>query len=74
VTGKEVTYQQVGLREVGGNLTEEMKEELEESVDSMNEYTYFGPTGRKDLEWTLEQMDERPGTWEEFVRKHEPWF
>jgi hypothetical protein len=40
------------------------------------EFSYFGSTGKKDLKWTLEQMmgNKKPATWEEFMRKNEPWF
>lgn len=74
VTGKQVTYEKVGLAEAGTNLTEEMLEELKGSVGSMDDFGYFGSTGQKDLEWTLEQLEEEPGTWENFVRRHVPWF
>ena len=40
----------------------------------MSEWEYFGPTGLKDLEWTLGEMEERPTTWEEFVVREGPWF
>lgn len=74
VTGKHVTYEQVGLEEAIANLTEGMKEELKGSKSAMDEYGYFGLTGQNDLEWTLKQMEEEPTTWENFVRRHEPWF
>jgi hypothetical protein len=53
-----------------------MKKGLKKKDRASEEFSYFGPTGRKDLEWTLKQMmgNEKPTTWEEFVRKNEPWF
>jgi NmrA-like family len=38
------------------------------------EWGYFGPTGQKDLEWTLAQMDEQPTTWKQFLEANGPWF
>lgn len=55
-------------------MTEEMKEELKGSIGGMDEYGYFGWTGQDDLKWTLEQMEEEPVTWEDFVRRNTPWF
>jgi hypothetical protein len=76
VTGKKVVYRQVESAIANENLTCEMKEGLKGKERPSEEFSYFGPTGRKDLEWTLKQMigDEKPTTWEEFVRKNEPWF
>jgi hypothetical protein len=77
VTGRAVTYRQVESAIANENLTDEMKDGLK-GKDRVTEveFSYFGPTGRKDLKWTLEQMigNEKPTTWEEFVRKNEPWF
>ncbi|KAE8396146.1 NmrA family transcriptional regulator [Aspergillus alliaceus] len=38
------------------------------------EWGYYGPTGQKDLEWTLEQVDEKLATWREFLEANGPWF
>jgi hypothetical protein len=76
VTGKKVIYRQVESAIANENLTDEMKEGLKGKDRASEEFSYFGPTGRKDLEWTLEQMmgNEKPITWEEFVLRNEPWF
>lgn len=39
----------------------------------MTKYTYYGPTDKYVLAWTLEQMTGRLTTWEEFVRDNDPW-
>jgi hypothetical protein len=75
VTGKKVTYQQaIDVNQAKGNLTKEMHKVLKESRGLISKYSYFGPNGRQDLEWTLAQMTETPNIWEDFVRANEPWF
>jgi len=74
ITGKKVTYTQVGADQAKDNLTAEMRRELKKSVGLINDYYYFGPTGRDDLKWTLVQLKEAPNTWERFVKANEPWF
>lgn len=68
-----MTYEQVGAKEVMKNLPEGMQEELK-GLGAMDTYGYFGLSGQKELDWTLEQVGEELGTWEDFVRRHEPWF
>jgi hypothetical protein len=76
VTGRTVTYRQVESAIANENLTDEMMEELKGKDRAREEFSYFGPTGGKDLESTLKQMmkNENPTSWEEFVLKNEPWF
>ena len=75
VTGKKVTYEQISdVNQGKSNLTEEMRKVLKESRGLISKYSYFGPTGKKDLDWTLAQMTDAPTSWEEFVRANEPWF
>jgi hypothetical protein len=74
VTGVKVTYEQIGPGEKQGALTDEMHEQLKKSLGLINVWGYFGEKGRDDLDWTLKQMDEKPNTWEEFVRMNRPWF
>lgn len=38
------------------------------------ESIYYGPGGRKAMEWTLAQMEDTPSTWESFVERSGPWF
>ncbi|TVY28036.1 NmrA-like family domain-containing protein [Lachnellula hyalina] len=74
ITGKKVTYAQVGADQARGNLTAEMQRKLKKSVGLIDDYSYFGPTGREDLKWTLDQLTDAPNTWESFVNANEPWF
>ena len=75
MTGKNVTYKQVP---VGGadrpGMPPSMVEALKEAGGLIRDYEYFGETGRADLEWTLEQMEEKPRGWREFVEQEGPWF
>ena len=52
----------------------EIVEVLKEIKGFMEEMELFGPTGRKDLEWTLAQLKDKPTTWESFVEANGPWF
>lgn len=75
VTGIKVTYEQIGSAEKQGALTDEMHQQLKKSLGLINIWGYFGKTGRKDLDWTLEQMSEMPTSWEEFVSGNKGhWF
>ena len=74
VTGKKVVFTQRTGGASMGALTPEMVESLKESNGLIGDYSYYGPTGKKDLEWTLAQMNEEVTSWEEFVRANEPWF
>ncbi|KAL9593035.1 MAG: hypothetical protein Q9219_007693, partial [cf. Caloplaca sp. 3 TL-2023] len=72
ITGKRITFLQNHSEELG--LPPEMAKMLSEGAKLVNDYQYYGPTGRKALDWTLSQMDDKPGTWENFVKANEPWF
>ena len=74
VTGKEVIFAQGGGGASVGALTPEMVEALKEMTGLLDDYSYYGPTGKKDLEWTLAQLNEELTSWEDFVRANEPWF
>ena len=74
VTGKSVKFAAKEPGTGGDNLTEEMVKMMKEADGLITEYHYYGPTGEDDLKWTLEQIEEPLTTWEEFVRKNEPWF
>ncbi|KAH7393167.1 hypothetical protein BKA64DRAFT_755184 [Cadophora sp. MPI-SDFR-AT-0126] len=75
VTGKTVTYSTASPDEmVSDAMTLEMRAELKKSADLINEFSYFGPTGQADMEWTQNQLTDRLTTWEEFVKANEPWF
>jgi hypothetical protein len=72
VTSKIVRFHQTGDGAEHSTLSEEQRSALKKSKGLITKYSYFGATGKKDLEWTLEQMIEKPTTWEEFVKKNEP--
>jgi len=74
VTRKKVEVHTAGSGDEYEMLSEEQKKETTNARDLIIEFGYFGPSGRDDLAWTLEQLMEKPTTWEEFVRDHEPWF
>ena len=75
VTGKKVTYKQVpvGSADLPG-MPPHMAEALKEIGGLIRDYGYYGETGREDLKWTLEQMEEKPKSWREFVEDAGPWF
>jgi hypothetical protein len=73
VLGRKVSFVQDEPEWVKTNLTEEMREQLKKALGLMDIYSYFGPTGKKDLEWTLAQMDEKPTSWEDFLKVNGPW-
>lgn len=74
VTGRKVAFVQIPGGTTMGNLSPEMVRTLKESSGLMKDYSYYGTSGPKNLEWTLEQTEEKPTTWEEFVRANQPWF
>lgn len=74
MTGKQVTYEQIDLEKKQGTLTEEMHQQLKKSRGLINVWGYFGPKGKDHLQWTLAQLEEKPKTWEDFVRDNGPWF
>ena len=74
VTGKKVIFAQRTGGAPTGALSAEMVKSLKESNGLVGDYSYYGPTGKKDLEWTLAQMEEKPTSWEGFVSANEPWF
>lgn len=74
VTGKQVSYSSMDYDASVGSITPEMRAELKKSTGLMDDYSYYGPTGKKDLEWTHAQVKDKLTTWEEFVQANEPWF
>lgn len=70
--GREVKY--VHAESSGVGIPPEILEALEELNGFMEEVQYYGPTGPEDLKWTLEQIKEKPTTWEKFVEANGPWF
>ena len=74
ITGKKVTFVQIPSGTSSSSLPPAMMAMVKESAGLITEYSYYGPTGMKDLEWTLAQMEDAPGSWEDFVQANEPWF
>lgn len=75
-----VTHKQVGFKQIAPGstrsaaFTPEMQEMLAHAAGLMTDYEYYGPSGREDLRWTLEQVSDGLTTWETFVQREEPWF
>ena len=67
VTGRKLVF--VQSEHSMPNLTEEMRETMTEAAGLMSEWEYYGPSGRKDIEWTLNQLKQKPNSWEDFVRR-----
>ena len=74
LTGSTVIFAQKTGGDPMSALSPEMVQSLKESAGLMSDYLYYGPTGKRDLEWTLAQMQEKPTGWDEFVEANEPWF
>lgn len=74
VTGKRVIFERRAGGAPTGGLSPEMVRSLKESSGLISDYSYYGPTGEKDLQWTLAQMKEETTSWEDFVEENEPWF
>lgn len=77
ITGKRVDFIQVAPgASKSPVMTPEMMEVSKKAKGLIKDWSYYGPTGRDDLEWTLRQIDESEvlTSWEEFVRRNEPWF
>ncbi|KAL8953918.1 MAG: hypothetical protein Q9222_000205 [Ikaeria aurantiellina] len=74
VTGKEMRYSQTSDGEFGLDIPPEVSKVMKNSAGLIDEYVYYGPTGKQDLEWTLAQVKDQPNTWETFVNANEPWF
>jgi hypothetical protein len=72
ITGKAITYSMIHPEDMA--LPLEMVADMKKGADQMNIYSYFGPTGPADLEWTQVQLKDKLTTWEEFVKANEPWF
>ncbi|KAL8841788.1 MAG: hypothetical protein Q9170_000821 [Blastenia crenularia] len=72
VTGKDLKF--VQATSGGSGLPSEVLKMLKGGAGLIDDYQYYGPTGQKDLQWTLAQMDDAPTTWEKFVEVNKPWF
>ena len=74
VTGQKVIFTHRSDGASMGGLPPYMAKSLTAGSGLIGDYSYYGPTGKKDLEWTLAQMNEEVTSWEDFVRANEPWF
>jgi hypothetical protein len=72
VTGKEVV--QIKGGSAVGALPSESGALLGKIRGLISVYAYFGPTGQSDLDWTLQQLKDKPTSWEQFVEDYQPWF
>jgi hypothetical protein len=72
VTGKLVVQRKGGS--VLGGLPAEVGAMLSKIKGLITTYAYFGPTGQGDLDWTLQQLKDKPTSWEQFVEDYQPWF
>lgn len=57
VTGKKVTFVQIPGGTTKGSLPPEMMRILKESSGLVKDYEYYGPTGEREVQWTLEQIE-----------------
>ncbi len=75
VTGKKVVFDERVDWISGGGTATVMKDALEKSLGKTGKANgYFGVEGEEGVKWTLEQVGEKLTTWEEFVKRSEPWF
>ncbi|KIW17658.1 hypothetical protein PV08_04853 [Exophiala spinifera] len=68
VTGTPVVYDDAVS---DNNMNEAVKASLKNRNRSLG---YYGAKGDEGIEWTLQQVKEKLTTWEEFVKRGEPWF
>ena len=59
---KKVTFVQIPGGTTKGSLPPEMMRILKESLGLIKDYEYYGPTGGRELQWTLEQIEGKAGT------------
>jgi hypothetical protein len=57
-----------------GGSTAEQRDDSEIGKAVEKDSHYYGVGSKEELDWTLAQMEEKPGSWENFVKTHEPWF
>lgn len=76
VSGRQVRL--ITEEEIPTVIDDPFHQKMARAMPLLTEYGYYGPTGPKDLEWTLAQMDEgkdgRLTSWEDFLVRHGPWF
>ncbi|KAH8698471.1 NmrA-like family-domain-containing protein [Talaromyces proteolyticus] len=72
VSGKQVVLPSIS--EIPLLTDDPIKQKVSQAPTMLSEWSYYGPTGQKDLEWTLEQVDEKLTTWREFLEANGPWF
>ncbi|KAH8649848.1 hypothetical protein BX600DRAFT_502226 [Xylariales sp. PMI_506] len=74
VTGKTVRLQSVTDGTEHSTMPEEQRRELKKAGGLITKYSYYGPSGKADLAWTLEQLAQPPTSWERFLQDFQPWF
>ena len=74
VTGRKLIYVDVkSPEEMNKAMPPEMAKVLADLRGVLIEYGLFGPSGKKDLTWTHAQLKDSLTSWEEFVRRDNPW-
>ncbi|KIW42565.1 uncharacterized protein PV06_06104 [Exophiala oligosperma] len=70
-TGTKIVYDEQVDAIAESDMGEAVKESLKNRDRSQG---YYGPEGDEGIDWTLAQIQEKLTTWEEFVKRNEPWF
>ncbi|CAF9908889.1 MAG: hypothetical protein HETSPECPRED_008760 [Heterodermia speciosa] len=69
VSGKKATYQALPDEVFKGFLPPLMAEELTETLIFMREYAYYGPEAEEGVKQSLQILDQKPTTLEQFFQK-----
>ncbi|KAF4964238.1 hypothetical protein FSARC_7792 [Fusarium sarcochroum] len=74
VTGSTVKLRVPENGDKHAGFSEQPKHEGVNATAHINQYGYFGPSGKDNLSWTISRLTEQLTSWEDFVREHQPWF
>ena len=74
VTGKNVNFKQVDAMDLGDSVPEAIKLVMKDSSGLISDHSFYGPKGQEDVAWMLGEMEDKPTTWEEFLKREGPWF
>jgi uncharacterized protein YbjT (DUF2867 family) len=72
VSGKKVVLP--AISDIPTLTDDPIKQMFARPAPLFTKWAYYGPTGQQDLDWTIEQVDERLTTWREFLEANGPWF
>lgn len=74
VTGRKLVFRQVSSpKEMHLDMPPDMADALSDMHGLITTYGMFGPTGKDDLAWTHAQLKDSLTTWDEFVKRKNPW-